>query len=82
MPESMLTTVDNPFNPFTQFNEWYAFDEAKGYNSSEYLARITEALKSGSELDEEDALEAAINEIVKYNLIGLYKKIVKEDVKA
>ncbi len=26
-----LTTVDNPYDPFTQWDEWYAYDEGKGY---------------------------------------------------
>ena len=40
MIESMLTTTDNPFDPFIQFDEWYAFDESKGYHSLSYLSRI------------------------------------------
>ena len=31
--EYMLTTIDNPFNPFTNFDDWYAFDTSKGYNT-------------------------------------------------
>ena len=27
----MLTTVDNPFDPFEQFTSWFMFDEEKGY---------------------------------------------------
>ena len=29
----LLTTIDNPFHPGTQFNEWFAFDIRKGYNT-------------------------------------------------
>ena len=36
----MLTTVDNPFDPIKQFDQWFLFDVEKGYNSSAYLARI------------------------------------------
>ncbi len=37
---SMLTTSDNPYNPFTQWDEWNVFDMEKGYNTCSYLARI------------------------------------------
>jgi hypothetical protein len=40
MQQSMLTTIDNPFNPFTQFDEWNAFDTQQGYYTCAYLARI------------------------------------------
>ena len=29
----MLTTSDNPYNPFTQFDEWQMFDSLQGYNT-------------------------------------------------
>ena len=36
----MITTIDNPYNPFTNFDEWYEYDESKGYCTSGYLSRI------------------------------------------
>lgn len=36
-----LTTTDNPFDPFTQFSEWYKYDCMKGYNSCGILAAMT-----------------------------------------
>ena len=41
----MLTTVDNPYDPFDNFKEWYMYDVQKGYNSSSYLARIAKMVK-------------------------------------
>ena len=40
MEKYMLTTEDNPFNPFTQWDDWYFYDLSKGYNTCERLARI------------------------------------------
>lgn len=74
----MLTTLDNPFNPFTHYDEWYSFDVSKGYNTCAYLARVS---KSSDELSDEDqalAIDQAMNEIVSLNLTGNYIKI-KED---
>ena len=78
MRQSMLTTLDNPFDPFTQFDEWYDFDESKGYHSCSYLARIAKTSDELSEADEEKAIELAIDEIVKLNVLGIYKKVTKE----
>lgn len=30
--QMMLSTVDNPYNPFNEFDKWYAFDICHGYN--------------------------------------------------
>ena len=76
----MLTTLDNPFNPFTDYDKWYEFDTSNGYNTCAYLARITKSSDDISEADEALAIDAAMNEIVSLNLSGNYIKI-KEDFK-
>lgn len=71
----MLTTVDNPYNPFTQFDEWLQFDERSGYFSSQYLARLTLSSGDLSDVDQSNAIEQAIDEIVQENINGMYRKI-------
>ena len=71
----MLTTVDNPYNPFTHFKEWYSFDIAHQRDTPAFLARIT---KSSDELPlalQLRAIEQAIDEIVEENVSGLYRKV-------
>lgn len=81
MQQSMLTTIDNPFDPFTQFDEWYAYDVSKGYYSCAYLARITKSSDELSETDEDIAIESAIDEIIGLNMLGIYKKVSRENNK-
>ena len=73
-----LTTFDNPFDPFEQFDEWYLFDVVKGYNSCGYLARISRT--SDAMTDEENAkeIERAIDEIVRNDPFNMYYKAEKE----
>lgn len=80
MAQSMLTTIDNPFNPFTQFDEWMAFDTDKGYHTCAYLARIAKSSDEISEQDEDVAIESAIDEIVSLNVLGIYRKVTKNDL--
>ena len=75
----MLTTTDNPFNPFTHFDEWFAFDTQKGYHTCAYLARIAKTSDELSQEDEDLAIEAAIDEIVELNVLGIYKKVTIEE---
>ena len=73
--EHMLTTTDNPFDPFTQFDEWYQYDRAAGYFTTEFLARIAFTSHELSEADESLAIEQAIDEIVNENVLGIYRKV-------
>lgn len=75
----MLTTVDNPFSPFTQFNEWFAFDTVKGYNTSGLLARLVITSDEISEADQNVAIETAMEEIVKENVSGMHRMVVADD---
>ena len=78
MADVMLTTVDNPYNPFTEWNEWLQFDLAMGYDTSGYLARVTITSDELSESDQDWAIEDAIDEIVRENVLGIYKKVENE----
>ena len=75
MAAIMLTTIDNPFNPFTQWDEWKSFDEDKGYYTCAYLARIAKTSDELSDADYDLAVEEAIDEICELNTLGLYKKV-------
>ena len=79
MAKCALTTFDNPFNPFEQFDSWYMFDVDKGYNSCAYLDRIARTSDQLSEEENDQEIERAIDEIIKYDFMNVYKK-VKEEV--
>lgn len=77
----MLSTIDNPYSPFTQFDEWKAFDESKGYFTCEYLARIA---NTSSELPDDisdKAIDDAINDICRLNVLGIYRRVKESDFK-
>ena len=74
----MLTTFDNPFDPFEQFSSWFLFDVEKGYNTCSYLGRITNFSDDMSTKEENEEVERAIDEIIKYDFMNIYKKVKKE----
>lgn len=73
---SALTTVDNPYDPFSDFDQWFLFDIVKGYNSCSYLARIARTSDQLSDKENEEEIDRAIDEIVIINPT-LYKKVTK-----
>lgn len=77
--EHMLTTIDNPFNPFTQYDEWNVWDQNAGYCTTSFLARIVKTSDELSDADQQLAIEQAIDEIVKENVSGMYIKFASND---
>jgi hypothetical protein len=78
MIEYMLTTVDNPYDPFTEFDEWYSFDEGHGYHSTGLLARVIDTSDDLSEADQSAAIADAIDEVVRENVLGIFRKIASD----
>lgn len=75
MADHMLTTTDNPFDPWTHYREWQAWDEACGYFTNSYLARVARVADAMTEADLNVAYENAVDEIVSMNVNGLYRKV-------
>lgn len=73
--EYRLTTFDNPYNPFTDFNQWFLYDVEKGYNTCGYLARIAKTSSALSEEENNEEVQRAIDEIIKYDFRNIYKKV-------
>jgi hypothetical protein len=72
--EVFITTIDNPYDYFTQFDEWLNFDRLKGYYTLEYLARLVHTAPDLSDEEERNEIERAIDSIIEWNG-KLYKKI-------
>lgn len=73
--DSWLTTTDNPYDPFTQFDEWNLFDTTNGYNTCGYIARIARVSDELSEEDYNDEVERAIDEIIRFDPLNIYIKV-------
>lgn len=71
-----LTTEDNPWDYFNEWESWDQFDRDKGYCTEAYVARIANLNDSIPESLEEKIREQAIDEIIKVNKgIIPYKKV-------
>lgn len=77
--EYMLTTTDNPYDPFTQYDEWMALDEARGYYTPALLARYVVSSDDLSFKDQEIAISQGMEELLKENPFGMYRKVSRDD---
>ena len=80
--EAMLTTIDNPYDPFDQFDEWYSYDEFRARMENRptccaYLARVSMNSDDVSDNEFNRTIGDVIDEIVKLNLSGKFKKVTR-----
>lgn len=78
--QSMLSTADNPYNPFTEFDQWNNWDQQQGYHTLSYLARICITSDELSELDQSQAIDIAMGEIIDENITGNYIKVQEPEL--
>lgn len=73
-----ITTVDNPFDPFTQFERWFNFDEQKNYRTCERVARLAHCNFDNLTAKENDELiNQAMNTLVELYGDKVYRLVVE-----
>ncbi len=68
----MLSTTDNPFNPWTHYDQWFDWDTSRGYNTASYLATVVQLINANGRVSDDDALTLAIDDILEFNITGNY----------
>lgn len=76
---SMITTLDNPYDPRSNFEAWYMWDTGHGYNTSAYLARVAAVSEEFPQEVQDRQIENAIDEIIEIHSGGMYKKLRIEE---
>lgn len=71
----LLTTLDNPFNPFDDFTSWYMFDCEKGHNTSSRIARLAQIDSEMSQKEVNEEQIRVMEFILKHDLEDKYVKI-------
>lgn len=75
MVRCFLTTIDNPYDPYEQFDQWYQYDLDHGYNSSGLLMRLAETSSQFTDNENAYEIEKAIDKIVANDPLNIYKKL-------
>lgn len=86
MIEYRMTTVDNPYDPFTEWDDWYMYDLQQGYNTCGRIASITSISDQLSNAENNEAILDSMKQIQKtgaFNKKGeiVEYKIIKKDIK-
>lgn len=75
-----ITTIDNPYDPFDDFEHWFQFDIEKGYYTSAKLGRLTHLTNDMSEAEEDIEIERAIDRLIEIDPFDVYVKVTRDDI--
>lgn len=73
-----ITTFDNPWDPYENFDEWFAFD-SKHHKTCELLGRISYTSNQLNDEENDEEIENALNQILKYDVECKYKRVYPKD---
>lgn len=79
MQRYMLTTVDNPYDPASQFDEWYKFDHERGYYTDQRLAKIAKTSINLTDAENQRIINGAVDDFIRLDELGLFKRVVVEE---
>lgn len=78
----MLTTNDNPYNPFDQFEQWLLYDKEMGYNTCERLMRVAapKLFDGMSQKEEDAAIDQAMDDLIEVDVLNVFVKGTRESI--
>jgi hypothetical protein len=76
--EYMLTTIDNPFDPFEEFSSWFLFDCEKGYYTCNKIARLANVSDEMSQKEANDEFNKAIDTLIENDFLNIYKRVSQD----
>lgn len=71
----MLTTMDNPFNPKENYDQWRNWDIANHYHTESLLARVVEIPEDADEFTIQEAIKMGMLSILEDDVTHTYRLI-------
>ena len=80
--EVMLTTIDNPYNPFVDYTQWMMFDKEMGYDTSERLMRVAQQymFEGMSQVEQDKAVDKAMDDLIEIDILNVFVKGTEESI--
>ena len=78
-PLYKLTTIDNPFHPVDERDQWEQFDLDHGYGTDAYLNRVSGFSDDWTEAETRRRENQAMDDIIRLDLECIYKKVLIEE---
>ena len=79
MADYMVTTMDNPWNPFTHYHEWLSFDTSHGYNTDQWVYILSKTSSDLLKDEMEEQIDAGAESLLALDPFGIHVKVYDYD---
>lgn len=79
MADYMVTTMDNPWNPFTHYHEWLSFDTSHGYNTDQWVYILSKTSSDLLKDEMEEQIDAGVESLLALDPFGIHVKVYDYD---
>lgn len=71
----VLTTIDNPYNPKTDYDKWKEWDADNGYNTEAFIARLVDMegyVEDNDDIKIHEVMDNVIHDILEHDVLNIY----------
>ena len=79
MGDYMITTIDNPWNPFTHYHEWLDHDMRHGYNTDQWLYILSRSSNDLPMEEQDEQIDVGAQRLLELDPYGLHVKLYSHD---
>lgn len=79
MKRFLATTVDNPYHPADDYDNWRLFDREHGYYTEEKVARLAGTSIYLTDIENQRIINGAVSDLVSIDPLGLYTFVVVDE---
>lgn len=79
MGDYMITTIDNPWNPFTHYHEWLDHDMQHGYNTDQWLYILSRTSNDLAMEEQDEQIDVGAQRLLELDPYGLHVKLYSHD---
>ena len=79
MADYMVTTIDNPWNPFVHYHEWLSYDMQHGYFTDQWMYVLTKTSNDLRPEEIEEQIDAGVTRLLEIDPYGLHVKVYEDE---
>ena len=79
MADYMVTTIDNPYNPFTRYRKWREHDDSHCYHTEEWIYVLSKTSNDLLPEERDEQIDFGVDRLLMLDPYGLHVKVYENE---